>query len=73
VSLFLNICPDNCIHAGKVSLSIGLEPLHNFAVEAKIDGSFAPWHNDPGTHGVPARMQDSHVLPAASVYLQIAQ
>ena len=48
--LSLNICPENGVHAGKVSLSIGLEPLHNVTVEAKMDGSFPPWHDDAGTH-----------------------
>lgn len=48
--LSLNIGPENRVHTGKVSLSIGLEPLHNVTVEAKMDGSFAPWHDDAGTH-----------------------
>ena len=46
--LSLDICPENRIHARKMTFSIGLEPLHHIAVEAKMNGSLPPRHDDAG-------------------------
>jgi len=48
VFLSLDICPENRIHAGKMTLSIGLEPLHHIAVEAKMNRSFTSRYDDAG-------------------------
>src|ERR1700722_4817995 len=48
VFLSLDICPENRIHASKMTFSIGLEPLHHITVEAKMNGSFTPRHDDAG-------------------------
>ena len=48
VFLSLDVCLEHRIHAGKVTLSIGLEPLHHIAVEAKMNGGFPPRHDNPG-------------------------
>jgi hypothetical protein len=40
--LSLDVCLEDRIHACKVSFSIGFEPLHHIAVEAKMNGSLSP-------------------------------
>lgn len=44
----VDVCPEYGIHPGKVSLSICLEPLHDIAVEAKVNGGLPPRHIDTG-------------------------
>jgi hypothetical protein len=46
--LRFNICPEHRVHAGKVSLPIGPEPLHNVAVETKMNGCFPSRHDNAG-------------------------
>jgi hypothetical protein len=48
VFLSLDVGLENGVHAGKVTLSIGLKPLHHVSVEAKMNGSFTSRHDDAG-------------------------
>jgi hypothetical protein len=48
VFLSAYVCFENRVHAGKVSLSIRLEPLHNITIEAKMNGSLSSRHDDVG-------------------------
>lgn len=48
VFLSLDVCLEDRVHTGKVTLSVGLEPLHHIAVEAKVNGSFPSRHDDAG-------------------------
>jgi hypothetical protein len=46
VFMGLDVCLKDRIHAGKVTLSIRLEPLHHIAVQAEMDGSLPARHHD---------------------------
>ncbi len=46
--LGLYVCPENGVHAGKVPLSVRLEPLHHIAVETKMNRSLSTGHDNTG-------------------------
>ena len=44
----IDVGPEHGVHAGKVSLSVGLEPFDHIAVEAEMDRGLPCRHDDAG-------------------------